>query len=151
MPLPRPAAPAARASQVPRRALVRAGAAPELGLRALVVAGVDAVALRDELERERRRGSKLVEKRAPRDWELSKDDWTVLREAVIADHDRVLDRRVAALEHYSRSAEQRLAAFASTLGSEGPEPGGARAHAAWKRWLKGNRSSLPEALAGKAR
>lgn len=126
-----------------------------MGTLAAIEECVDALGriedLRDELERERRRGSKLVEKRAPRDWELSKDDWTVLREAVIADHDRVLDRRVAALEHYSRSAEQRLAAFASTLGSEGPEPGGARAHAAWKRWLKGNRSSLPEALAGKAR
>ena len=72
MPLPRPAAPAARASQVPRRALVRAGAAPELGLRALVVAGVDAVALRDELERGRRglRGRALASgrhrARAPR-------------------------------------------------------------------------------------
>lgn len=107
--------------------------------------------LRDDLERERRRGSKLVRKRAPRDWELSKDDWTVLREAVIADHARVVDRRAAALERYARSAEGRLAAFASALGTDAPEPGGAKAHAAWKRWLKGSRSSLPEGLAEEAR
>jgi len=107
--------------------------------------------LRDELERERRRGSKLVKKRAPRDWELSKDDWAVLREAVIADHERVVDRRAAALDGYARAAEERLAAFASALGTDAPEPGGAKAHAAWKRWLKGSRSSLPEGLTEEAR
>ena len=121
-----------------------------LGTRAAIEECVDALGriedLRDELERERRRGNKLVRKRAPRDWELSKDDWTVLREAVIADHERVVERREAALERYARSAEQRLAAFAQALGSEAPEPGSPRAHMVWTRWLKGVRSSLPEDL-----
>ncbi|MEM6672460.1 MAG: hypothetical protein AAF726_06420 [Planctomycetota bacterium] len=105
--------------------------------------------LRKELERERGRGAKLVKKRAPRDWELEKDDWTALREAVIAEHERVVDRRIRAVDQYRQSAEQRLAAFAARLDPESvPELGSERPAAEWTKWWKASRDALPERPAG---
>ncbi|MEM9378623.1 MAG: hypothetical protein AAGB93_01650 [Planctomycetota bacterium] len=108
-------------------------------------------ALRKDLERSRGQGSKLVKKRAPRDWSLSKDDWTTLREAVSEDHDRVVERRLARLDRYRLAAEQRLATFAERLDAEAPEPGGERPYTSWKRWWSASRAALPGALDRAAR
>lgn len=97
---------------------------------------------RKAIEREASRASKLLPKRAPRDWELSKEDWSTLREAVMADHERVTGRKSDALLDYQREAEELLMEFARGHGGDAPEPGAERPHRAWSKWWKAARGSL---------
>lgn len=66
---------------------------------------------------------------------------------MIAEHDRVVDRRLAALDRYRLAAEQRLAAFAQRIGTEAPELGAERPYASWRRWWKASRDALPATFA----
>lgn len=98
---------------------------------------------RKELDREESRGKKLLSKRAPRDWELPKDDWMALRRAVEDDHARVVRRRRATLARYQDAAEELLLEFAKGHEAKPPSGGSERPHRSWSRWLKSIKKTLP--------